>query len=108
MSRPWPAKFHDAFQGIAHAFASERSYWVHLPMALAVAVTGAVLKVSLLEACILGLCVTLVLALETVNTAIEFLSREVTTEHRPNIAIALNIASGAVLIASIGSAAIGI
>jgi diacylglycerol kinase len=108
MARPWPAKFRDAFRGIARACASERSFWVHVPTALAVAVLAVWLKVSLLEACLLGLCVTLVLALEAINTALEFLSREVTTDHRPNIATALDIASGAVLIGSIGAAAIGI
>jgi diacylglycerol kinase len=107
MARPWAAKFRDALRGISRAIANERSFWVHVPMALAVAAVGAALRVSLVEACVLGLCVTVVLALEAINTALEFLAREVTAESRPNIAIALDIASGAVLIGAMGAAAIG-
>jgi diacylglycerol kinase len=107
MSRPWSAKFRDAFRGIARAVAGERSFWVHVPMTVAVALGAALLRVSLVEGCILGLCITLVLALEAVNTAIELLSREVAHDERPNIAAALDVASGAVLIGAIGAAAIG-
>lgn len=116
MVRPWrekPAhswrdKFRDAFRGIARAVASERSYWVHLPLAVAVAVAASALHVSLVEASILALCVTLVLALEAVNTALEFLAREVAHEPRPNVAAALDIASGAVLIGAIGAVVVGV
>lgn len=107
MARSWPLKFRDAFRGIALAVASERSFWVHVPMAAAVAGAAVALHVSLVESCLLALCVTLVLALEAVNTAIEFLSREVTREQRPNIAAALDIASGAVLIGAVGAALVG-
>ncbi len=107
MARGWGVKFRDAFRGIGLAVAGERSFWVHVPMAAAVAGAAVALRVSLVEACILGLCVTLVLALEAVNTAIEFLSREVTHERQPNVAAALDIASGAVLLGALGAAAIG-
>ena len=115
MVRPWrekPAhswrdKFCDAFRGIGRAVANERSYWVHVPLAAAVAVAAVALHVSLVEACILTLCVTLVLALEAINTALEFLAREVAQEPRPNVAAALDIASGAVLIGAIGAAVVG-
>jgi diacylglycerol kinase len=89
------------------AFRSERSFAVHLPMAAAVAVLAAVVRVNLVEACILALCVTSVLAAEIFNTAIEFLSREISRDERPGIAAALDMASGAVLLSSLGAAAIG-
>jgi len=76
-------------------------------MAAAVAVCGIWLHVSMVEACILGLCVTTVLVAEIFNTAIEYLSREISRDKRPGIAAALQMASGAVLMASIGAAAIG-
>ena len=107
MARGWGAKLRDAFRGIGLAIWSERSFWVHVPMATAVAAAGLAFRVSLVEGCILGLCVTLVLALEAVNTALEFLSREITREHREGIAAALDMASGAVLIGSLGAAAVG-
>ncbi|MBW8883905.1 MAG: diacylglycerol kinase, partial [Planctomycetia bacterium] len=96
MPRPWPAKFGSAFRGIWTAIRNERSFAVHLPMAGAVVAAAVLLRVGLLEACLLCLCAGLVLAAEMFNTAIEFLSREITHEERPGIAAALDTASGAV------------
>jgi len=55
----------------------------------------------------LCLCVGLVLAAEMFNTAIELLSREVTSDERARIAAALDTASGAVLTVSLAAAAVG-
>jgi diacylglycerol kinase len=107
MARSWRVKFGSAFAGLWLAIRTERSFAVHLPMAAAVAVFAAVLRVSLAEACILILCVSLVLSAEILNTAIEHLARETSREQRPGIAAALDISSGAVLIASLGAAASG-
>jgi diacylglycerol kinase len=107
MPRSWPAKFRDAFRGLWLAVRVERSFAAHLPMAAVVLVAAIALRVSLIEACVLGLCVTVVMAAEIFNTALEFLSREVTREQNPHIGEALEMASGAVLVAAIGSAAIG-
>ena len=41
MPRPWSDKFRDAFRGLRLAICRERSFVVHLPMAVAVAVCGA-------------------------------------------------------------------
>jgi diacylglycerol kinase (ATP) len=76
-------------------------------MAVAVGITAVLLRVSWLEACMLCLCVGLVLAAEMFNTAIELLSREVTSDERARIAAALDTASGAVLTVSLAAAAVG-
>src|SRR5262245_60463778 len=107
MPRSWPDKFRSAFRGIWLALRNERSFAVHLPMAAAVGVLATITRVSLIEACILGLCVTIVLAAEVFNTAIEHLAREISCEERPGLAAALDMASGAVLVCSLGAAAIG-
>ena len=107
MSRSWRAKFRDAFRGLWLAIRSERSFAVHLPMAAAVATLAIVLRVSLVEACLLGLCVTLVLAAEAFNTAVERLARAVDREPNEQLAAALDIASGAVLLAALGAAGVG-
>jgi diacylglycerol kinase len=107
MLRPWPEKFRSALRGLVLALRSERSFVVHLPMAAAVAIAAAALRVTLAEACILGLCITQVIVAEMLNTALEFLSREVTRDKRQGLADALDIASGAVLAASLGAALIG-
>jgi len=107
MARSWPDKFRDACRGLWLAIRRERSFVVHLPMAAAVVVCGALVRVSLVEACVLGLCITIVLTAEIFNTALEYLSREISRDRQPEIAAALEVASGAVLMASIGAAAIG-
>lgn len=107
MSRPWSEKFRDAFRGTWLAVSRERCFLVHGPMAVAVAVVAAVIGVSLVEACLLILCVTVVVAAELFNTALEYLAREITRNHNPGIAAALEISSGAVLIAALGAAAVG-
>lgn len=107
MARSWPDKFRCAFRGVWLAVRSERSFAVHLPMAAAVAVAAISVHVSLVEACLLALCVAVVLMAEIFNTAIEILSREISRDQRPGIAAALDAASGAVLIASLGAAGVG-
>lgn len=108
MSRPWSEKFQDAFRGTWLAVSRERCFLVHLPMAVAVAVVATAIGVSLVEACLLMLCVSVVIAAEMFNTALEYLAREVARDHNPGVAAALQIASGAVLIAALGAAAVGL
>lgn len=107
MPRTWPDKFRDAFRGLGFALASERSFWVHLPAAVAVGTMAAWLQVSRTEGLILGLCVMAVLVSELVNTAIEHLARAVSREDCPEVRWALDIASAAVLVAALSSAVIG-
>ena len=76
-------------------------------MAAAVAVVAIVLRVNLVEACLLMLCVGVVLAAETFNTALERLARAIAATRNESIGAALDMASGAVLIASLSAAAVG-
>jgi len=85
----------------------QSSFGVHLAMAVAVVIVAASLRVSLVEWCLLILSIAAVLAAELFNSAIERLAREVDREHNPNVGAALDIASGAVLLASIGAAIVG-
>jgi diacylglycerol kinase (ATP) len=105
--RSWPAKFRTAFRGLWLAVRSERSFAVHLPMAAAVVAAGIVLRVNLVEWCLLGLCITLVLAAEAFNTALERLAKATRPDHDPQIGAALDMASGAVLTCAIGASLIG-
>jgi diacylglycerol kinase len=103
----WPRKFALAGRGIARAIRGERNFAVHLVAALAVVAAAAALGASRLEWCILIVCMAVVLAAELFNTAIEHLARAITAEENDEIRDALDIASGAVLIASIGAAVVG-
>ena len=105
--RSWIEKFADAFHGIAAGVRGQSSFFVHVEMAAAVVALAAVLRVGLLEWCLLLLCITAVLAAELFNSSIERLAREIDRQHNPNVGAALDIASGAVLVAAMGSAIVG-
>ncbi len=49
-----------------------------------------------------------VVALELTNSALESLARGLTSEHNPEVGRALDMAAGAVLVASGGAAAVGL
>jgi diacylglycerol kinase len=103
----WPRKFRLAFSGMLHAFIRQRSFWVHLPMAVAVIVGATLHEVSRVEWAVLIVCITIVLAAELFNTALEYLAQAITDQHSEPIRRALDVASGAVLVTAIGAAAVG-
>ena len=103
----WLRKFGLAFLGIYRGARGQSSFAVHLLCALAVVVAAAWFGKSLLEWCVLILCITIVLAAELMNSAIEHLGKAIDRRYNPHLAAALDIASGAVLITAIGAALIG-
>lgn len=105
--RGWSDKFADAFRGIITAVREERSFTVHLPMAGLVVLCAVLFRVSLWEWCVLVLCIAVVLAAEAFNSAIETLSRSISEDHDPRIGKALDMAGGAVLLVSLGTAIVG-
>ena len=107
MSRPWSHKFVDAFRGLWRAVRSQNSFAVHLTVATAVIVAAAVLRVSLVEWCLLVGAIGFVLTAEVFNTAIESLARAHYVGRHPRIRDALDMASAAVLVAAITAALIG-
>ena len=107
-SGTWLSKFIDAASGIAAAFRSESSFYVHLPVGIIVIVAAILLKLSTAQTCILFLCVAFVLTAELFNTAIEALAKAVTREFDPNIQRALDVSAGAVLVASFMSVVVGL
>ena len=105
--RSWADKFRDAFRGIRQGVRGQSSFTVHIMMAAAVAIVAALLKATTLQWCILLICITIVLVAEMFNTALEHLAKAVTDRHDGNVGLALEIAGGAVLVASIGASAVG-
>ncbi len=105
----WLRKFQNAFRGIAVGVRGGRtnSFLVHFPLAIAAIVAGLILGVSKQELMILLLCVGIVMAAELFNCSIEYLARSITNQPDENIRNALDIASGAVLFASLIAAIVG-
>jgi diacylglycerol kinase len=105
--RTWVQMFRDGMRGVKIAVRGEVNFFVHFFIAVMAAVAGAIVELSDERWCIYILCVTIVLAAELFNTSIEHLARAVTREQHPEVRDALDIASGAVLMAAIGAACVG-
>ena len=80
---------------------------MHLVAAAAVIGVAAWLEVTAVQWGLLSLCIALVLTLELFNSSIESLARAIDRQHNENLRDALDIASGAVLVGSIGTAVVG-
>jgi diacylglycerol kinase len=106
--RTWIAMFNDAARGMRVAIRGEVNFFVHFFVAVLAGVAGGIVQLSDERWCLYILCVTVVLSAEMFNTAIEHLARAVTRQQHPEIRDALDIASGAVLLAAIGAACVGI
>lgn len=104
---PFTSKLRWAAGGLIWGFRSQSNFAIHLTVAAAVVIAGAVLRVTLVEWCVLSLCITVVLVAELFNTAIEHLARAITHEHHEEIRHALDTSAGAVLMAAIGAAVTG-
>ncbi|TWU28119.1 diacylglycerol kinase family protein [Bythopirellula polymerisocia] len=107
-SGSWLQKFGNAFRGIKVAVRAEVSFFVHLFVTAIVLMTGLQLGISRLEWCLLVLSIAGVITAELCNTAIERLARAITQAEHQEIRDALDIASGAVLAASLSAAVVGV
>ncbi len=104
----WRFKFAYALRGIAVGIRDQNSFHVHFPATLVVFALAKWLQVSRAEWLALVVCITIVFSAELFNSAIEHLARAITREENPEIRDALDVASGAVLVASIGAAVVGL
>ena len=103
----WSVKFRNAFRGLRVGARGQTSFYAHFAITLLVFVAATILKVSLIEWCVLLLCMGLVLSAEFMNSSLEVMARAITDGHNDNIRDALDVSSGAVLTASIFAAIVG-
>lgn len=104
----WRQKFGHAFRGLRRALRTQHSFAVHLAVAAVVVLVATALRVSVTDWALLVLAIGLVLVAETFNTAVESLARAVDTRFHPRLRDALDIASGAVLLAAGTAVVIGL
>ena len=97
-----------ALRGVGRLFVSGPNALIHLLFVVAVPIAAVIRHVSVIEWCLLILCIGLVLSAEAVNTAIEKLSDRVSPEYSPLIKDAKDLAAGAVLILAFASALVGL
>ena len=105
--RPWRHKFGAALRGMKFGIRGHSSFFVHFFFTALVFVAAVVLGCPPVEWCLLVGCVGFVLVAELFNSALETLFRGLDEVTRERCWPALDIAAGAVLLASIVAAVIG-
>lgn len=105
--RPWREKFRAAFRGVKLGIRGHSSFSVHFFFTALVLAAAVALGCSLIEWCLLLGCIGLVLTAELLNSAVEVLFRGLDEATRSRAWPALDIAAGAVLLASVFAAVIG-
>ena len=99
--------FRFAFQGLFDLFKSQPNARIHLIALTLVIATGFFVRLSNLEWSLVVICIALVLSMEAVNTALEYLTDLVSPDHHPLAGKAKDVAAAAVLIAAIAAATVG-
>jgi diacylglycerol kinase len=106
--RRWPDKFRDALRGLKLGIRGHSSFFVHFFFAALVVVAALVLKCELRDWCLLLGCIGLVLTAELFNSAIETLFHGLDEATKPRVSACLDIAAGAVLLASATALVVGV
>jgi diacylglycerol kinase len=106
--RSWAKKFRAAFRGIKLGVRGHSSFFVHFFFAALVVAAGVALECKDWHWCALLGCVGLVLTAELFNSALETLFRGLDDATKERVWPALDIAAGAVLMASLTASVIGI
>jgi diacylglycerol kinase (ATP) len=97
-----------AVHGIQLMLASQHNAWVHAGVTLLVLALGVVLGIDRYEWCWLTIACVAVWTAEGLNTAFEFLCDVASPQFDPAVKSAKDVAAGAVLIAALGAAVIGL
>ena len=97
-----------AINGIFYCLKTQHNFWIHLVAVAVVVSLGFLFDVSKAEWLFLIFAFGMVLSLEIVNTAIEFLVDLLSPEHQKIAGLAKDLAAGAVLIGAIAAAIIGL
>jgi diacylglycerol kinase len=105
--RPWRTKFREAGRGVKLGIRGHASFFVHFFCAALVVSAAAALGCDLLEWAVLLGCIGGVLTAELFNSALETLFHGLDAPTKLRLKGVLDIAAGAVLVASGAAAAIG-
>ncbi len=106
------AKFLKSFcfagRGILSVIALERNMRIHALAAVIVIALGFYFSITATEWCLAVICIGMVMAAEAFNSAIEWLTDLVKPEQHPQAGKIKDAAAGAVLLASVAAAAVGV
>ena len=102
-NRPLHERFGFALDGLRVVWRSERSFRTECGCAVAAALVVLVLRPGWQWAALIAICTMIVMALELLNSALEYLIDHVHPDIAPAIKHAKDAAAAAVLVASCGS-----
>ncbi|HBT47344.1 MAG TPA: diacylglycerol kinase [Peptococcaceae bacterium] len=101
------SKFRAAFSGLLFALRTQSNMAVHLSAAVAALALAYYLEVRDWEWVALVLTITLVLAAEMFNTAVEAVVNLYSPQYHPLARVAKDVAAGAVLVTALGAVIVG-
>jgi len=99
--------FNNAINGIIDTVRTERNMKIHLIVALCILIASFFFDITRYEFLILAVTITMVIAAELINTAIEATIDMTTNYYHPLAKISKNAAAGAVLITAINALLVG-
>jgi diacylglycerol kinase len=99
-NKPLLDRFRNAFAGFAAVVLSERSFRTELACAAAAIAAVVILRPGLVWAALVVMCIGFVLAMELLNSAVEYLCDKIHPDWAREIGMVKDAASAAVLIAS--------
>lgn len=97
-----------ALSGLGYMLRTQHNAWIHLAATAAVVVAGLALQIAAQDWRWIVIAIALVWVAEIVNTAFEHLCDVVQPEFHVSVKTAKDVAAGAVLIAAIAAAVIGV
>lgn len=106
--QPLVSAFRNAINGLGWFVRNDRNGKLHFICAMIVLVAGLYFGISIIEWCILLLCMAVVISLEMLNHAMENLCDVVHEAHHPLIKTVKDVAAAAVLWSALISVIIGI
>lgn len=95
--------FNYAVEGLVHTLRTQRNMKIHFIIAFLVLLSSLFVDISKMDLIMIFFSITLVIAMELINTAVEVVIDMITVEYRFRAKIAKNISAGAVLMASINA-----
>ena len=96
-----------AFRGIKNCLLTEKNFRIQFLIGLIILIAGVYFHISHTEWIIILLCISLVLSLEMINSAIESVCNFISPSYHDGIKRIKDISAGAVLISSLFSIIIG-
>lgn len=97
-----------AFSGLSEMVKSEQNVRLHLLVTICVIIAGFLLKITLIEWCLVLICISLVWVAEAFNTAIERLTDHIFNERHQTARMVKDVSAGAVLVCAIIAAVCGV